>query len=891
MKNLKKVLALVLAMSTVFGLSVSAGAAATDFNDYDEIGNKEAVEVMNALNVIGGNNNGDFNPDGYLTRAEMCKMVSYVMNGGKAPVLSTSATPSYSDIKGHWGEAYIEYATSMGIVGGVGGGKFSPDSTLTGTQAAKMMLTAMGYDATVFGFGGTGWDLNVNRYANEAGLYDSLGSLQPNLPITRDDAAQLMYNAIQATMMKRSWTLDPSTGKTTETYVPWTETADIGGVQTTVPVTLLGEKFNGAIRYGYMDGYDYDSVKDEWTYSFTSGAAFGGDKIPANKQMSTSSLTAEEDYTNFFGQRVKVIYDVKNNDVIYGVYASDSSVIATGATGEIDMAKDSKTVDINGTSYKLSDKGENIKVYTERDNAYGINGDTTLKAMQDSDNAFTFELVDNNGDSKGDAVIYHPMTVAQITYVGKDTITLSDKVDGSSVHNIDDISIYEGFAKDDWVLVTEDTYATKDIHTFEKAELKSATVTGYRDDGNKQKEQYQLDGKWYTVSSKGNVTDMKVGDTVNYIAVGSKLFFSEITDLGATTKSLAMVVAVGEKNGSGIDAGKKTTEAKLLLADGSTKTVTVSKVDGSDKNVTTDAKNLTGELVTYRVKGSDYELTTVNDNNKAGYKDFDDGKNGYQDGQVGGIDLATDAMVFVLEDSVTGDSNVSDNAGKLYTGAEFINTYGSKSFGEAGKSQVLISNVNGYNYAKVVTIVCSKFPEITKGSNYGYLTENAYQSYEDGKTYLNFTMYTANGVVTAKEENTDDPSTYIAGNVITFDVVSDGVIKNVNEVTSADGLTMGVVTGTDKSKVQIATDPSNVASSTSYKLNDDTKVIYVDSKNTEGAEGGSISVGQLYKDGKVEKAHAYNVRFLTSEAGNVVLLIVDVNNDFGTDDAVRPGVE
>ena len=170
MKNLKKVLALVLAMSTVFGLSVSAGAAATDFNDYDEIGNKEAVEVMNALNVIGGNNNGDFNPDGYLTRAEMCKMVSYVMNGGKAPVLSTSATPSYSDIKGHWGEAYIEYATSMGIVGGVGGGKFSPDSTLTGTQAAKMMLTAMGYDATVFGFGGTGWDLNVNRYANEAGL-------------------------------------------------------------------------------------------------------------------------------------------------------------------------------------------------------------------------------------------------------------------------------------------------------------------------------------------------------------------------------------------------------------------------------------------------------------------------------------------------------------------------------------------------------------------------------------------------------------------------------------------------------------------------------------------------------------------------------------------------
>lgn len=908
MKNLKKVLALVLAMSTVFGLSVSAGAAATDFNDYDEIGNKEAVEVMNALNVIGGNDKGEFNPDGYLTRAEMCKMVSYVMNGGKAPVLSTSATPTYTDIKGHWGEAYIEYATSMGIVGGVGGGKFAPDSTLTGTQAAKMMLTAMGYDATVFGFGGTGWDTNVNRYANEAGLYDELGSLQPNLPITRDDAAQLMYNAMQATMMKRSWTLNPATGEQTESYTPWLDNDTVeGGATQTVPHTLLADKYKGAIGYAYMSGYDYDSVKKEWTYDFTRSASFGGNAI-TNNAIGTSgtTLTTGDDYTALYGQRVKVIYNVKDSKVVYGVYPSDSSVIATGASGEIDMAANTKTVDINGTTYKLSNTGEKTETFNERQGrvgAYDTNSDTSLYAMKDSKNAFTFELVDNNGDGKGDAVIYHPLTVAQITYVGKDTITLNKQVDGKASQNIDDISIYDGYAKGDWVYVTKDDYATKDIHTFEKAELKSGTVAGFRDDNKGTRPaQYQIDGKWYTVADAANVTDMRVGDTVNYVACGSKLFFAEITDLGATTRSIGMVVTAAEKKvESGIDKDKTSVEAKLLLADGSTKVVTVSKVDGQDATVD-NTTALIGKLFTYHVKSGDYELKTVNKDNKAGYSTVTASTNGYDNGKIGGVDLADDALVFVYDrdGSTSGVAAGSKNSGKVFTGREIKNEFGNKKWGQDSLSMILTADVNGYTYVKAAVIINdanTEMPGITLGSNYGYLTENAYQSYEDGKTYLNFTMYTSAGVVTAKQENTEDPSVYRAGNVITYDVVSDGVIKNVNEITSSskDPLNMGVVTGVSKNSVQISTNLKDVdAAKGSYKLNDDTRIIYVDSNKTAGAEGGSISIGQLYKDDKdnnKEKAYAYNVRFMVNDSDTVVLLIVDVNNDFGTDDAVRPGVE
>ena len=142
MRNLKKVLALVLAMAMSLSLAVSAGAA---FNDQDKIVNKEAVDMCVALNIINGRTDGSFDPAGNVTRAEMAKMICIVLNGGKEPTLSASATPSYTDIAGHWAAKYIEYCTSLGIVAGDGAGKFNPNGLLTGAQLAKMLLVALGY--------------------------------------------------------------------------------------------------------------------------------------------------------------------------------------------------------------------------------------------------------------------------------------------------------------------------------------------------------------------------------------------------------------------------------------------------------------------------------------------------------------------------------------------------------------------------------------------------------------------------------------------------------------------------------------------------------------------------------------------------------------------------
>lgn len=881
MKNLKKVLALVLAMSTVFGLSVSAGAAATDFNDYDEIGNQEAVEVMNALNVIGGNDKGEFNPDGYLTRAEMCKMVSYVMNGGKAPVLSTSATPSYSDIKGHWGEAFIEYATSMGIVGGVGGGKFAPDSTLTGTQAAKMMLTAMGYDATVFGFGGTGWDTNVNRYANEAGLYDELGSMQPNLPITRDDAAQLMYNAMQATMMKRSWSLNPATGEQTETYAPWLDSTYVDGVLQSAPHTLLGEKYNGSIAIGYMSDFSYDPVKDEWTYTFTSTSdTFGGNAISVqNKIEDGKTQKSDVDYTEFYGQQVKVIYNTKDQKVTYGVYANDSSVVATGATGNVeDYNNTADTVTVSGKDYKLKGNASTVGVYDAGTGAVYANSKDTnvlgLDKLKDDKTAYDFKLVDNTGDGKIDAAIRTPMTVAKINYVGKDTVQFSN---GIGSVKIDDLTTYDGYAAGDWVYYIDAAHSTTEQDTIVKAELKTGTIDGVRGGDNATDyTEYQIGGTWLAASNvnpySSNIVKAEVGDTVEYVTLGSTIFYSKITDIAATSKSIAMVVTAGvEKGNNDDDLSGDTLKAKLLLADGSTVTAKVTKLnkDSVDATDVTTLQNMIGDLVTYRVDGSNYELMSVDNTNKAGFDKFvATSDESYTNGKVEGYELADDAIVYF---GTAIDTANSGNKSDIYTGKELKNTWGTDTK-NLQYTAVLTQEINGFTYAKVVLMIDADLPTITAGSNYGYLSAQTYRSTEDNKTYLNFTIHTANGEIKAKAESTDAPSDYPQGSIITYDVVSDGVIKNVNlaEVTT------GMVTGWDgDSKIALDYKSSEIDTK-------DTTVLYVDSDKKVGVEGGSIQkAADMNGDGTVDQA---NVRYILA-ANHVVLLVVDVNNDMKADPA------
>ncbi|MCD7947717.1 MAG: S-layer homology domain-containing protein [Oscillospiraceae bacterium] len=202
-------LLLTIGSGAVFGVDT----ALDQFSDAGSIVNQEAVSTLVSLNVISGRDNGTFDPTGNVTRAEMCKMIAVVLCGGSeiAGAATPNTTDTFQDTSSHWARNYIEYCANMSIVSGDGTGLFYPDRTVTGSECAKMLLVALGYNAEVFGLTGPQWEalVNARAYSEDANLYQGLSSsLDPSSALTRDSAAQMVYNALNAKVMIPSYGLD-----------------------------------------------------------------------------------------------------------------------------------------------------------------------------------------------------------------------------------------------------------------------------------------------------------------------------------------------------------------------------------------------------------------------------------------------------------------------------------------------------------------------------------------------------------------------------------------------------------------------------------------------------------------------------------------------------------
>ena len=200
MKNFKKVLALVLAIATLLSFATVASAKTADFADAKDVKNTEAVDVLSYIKVLEGYPaDNTFKPAKNITREEAAKIIAIFANKSTdISSLYTSANP-FADMKGRWGESYVAYGYRAGIIAGKNATSFVPKANVKGTEFLKMVLVVLGYDQNKEGLVGSSWAVNTLELAKAKKLFAGLGKdFDPNAALTRDQAAQIMLNALKA---------------------------------------------------------------------------------------------------------------------------------------------------------------------------------------------------------------------------------------------------------------------------------------------------------------------------------------------------------------------------------------------------------------------------------------------------------------------------------------------------------------------------------------------------------------------------------------------------------------------------------------------------------------------------------------------------------------------
>ena len=868
----KKVLSLVLCVAMMLSVMVVGAGAA--FSDQSKIKNTEAVDACTALNIIGGYPDGSFKPEGNITRAEVTKMICVALNGGKEPNLATNATPTFSDVRTNanaaWAEGYIESCYAQGIVSGVGGGKFAPTGNVTGTQLAKMLLVSLGYNSDTEKFTGNAWATNVNVLATQKGLYKGLEKMDVSAALTRDNAAQMIWNALQATEVEYRYTLDGSNGNLSSKAQVVDKTHREAG--TDVDSTLLWDKYGAYVNVGTLVSVDGEDLK------ISMSTADKADSDTYNDSFTKLS----NDYSNLLGQKVKVIFKKSNN--VLGVYSTEDNTIYNTVVNAIE--KDGTKVKFDGNSYSVENEG--IVVYVDGNpitqttridnNTVTTNKKIALANFDDavgtkivdslaSDNCQSpnfIKFVDSDDNGKIDTALITTVTIAKVTYVSSKEI-----IAGNVSYKYDDENIAKDIAKDDYVVITNNLFdECKDVVKAEK--LSNVSLSGKKVNPDK----YQLDGKWYVMGVGANMNSVVAGNKVDaWVYNGVVAYAKRTAGEAGNVGDVCVIKAIG----SNIEGDK----VKIVDFNDKESIVAYDTEDHSSDGYVAPNELKIGAAYEYEIVKNEYRFKPLNLNDDW-YGDYTAKSTGSVATAVnaGGLTVASDrsgkvekidgvkvndnAKVILVDTLSSSHSTTTDT--KVITGKQLKSlTVGTATNNvyAAGGIAAFTSKVDGLTqvtYAVVgVNSVASSF---TTNDNYAYITDSAYVS---STGYITYKMWngTKEVTVTEKKSNTDNRA---EGTVIGYSSIdADGEIQ---DVTTTIGATAGAIQGVNDKQTKVTFDGS-----TQFDITSDTVILYVDTDAHEGKTSGSIVEADKFGD-----AYINNVIYKTDGTDEVELLVVDVKN-------------
>ena len=386
---MKKFLSLVLALAMTMSL-VTVSAGAKDYTDDSKIEYKEAVDVVSALGIVGGYEDGAFNPQNTLTRGAAAKIICNLILGTTTASALRADTAPYSDVPTtNTFAGYIAYCQKEGIISGYADGTFKPAATLTGYAFMKMLLGALGYDSSIEGYTGANWSIAVGKRALGIGLDDGNDNFVGVNAVTREEACLYAFNTLKATMVEYGSTTNVSVngaqvtiGNTEAKNMSQDGYKSYTGDKDDTTLQFCEKNFDKLKAKDATNGFDAPATK--WTYDGDEIGTYDKDAddtlVVADAEKSLETLITDGDYMDisskdidadakvfFNGREVGKYSAVKGDDELAGkgdiidVYENDENDVATIVIrsytyAKIDAVDDdlSKTLENRGASVELS---------------------------------------------------------------------------------------------------------------------------------------------------------------------------------------------------------------------------------------------------------------------------------------------------------------------------------------------------------------------------------------------------------------------------------------------------------------------------------------------------------------------------------------------------------
>ena len=775
-----------------------AGAAFTDQADIKV--DADVVDTLVSLGIIEGFEDGSFQPNATVTRAQMAKMI-YVLRTGKSDASAyNDDKTSFTDIGSHWARGYIKYCQSLGIIAGKSNTKFVPNEKVSAQEAAKMLLVTLGYDANKAGLVGAGWAAKTNALADENGLLEDVNTSFTG-PCPRQYAAQLIYNAI-----------DTAT-------VVWRDDAYTNQNYNGDDNKTIGEKYMGLHSVeGILTSFAKEDGKDTYGATVTSITKQDGSKNVKLNPAEESFTKISKDYGSLKNNKVKVLY--KDTDEVYGVFAlTDSNKVVNGLLG--DFGDDGDKLKLDGTKYTVgtattaasigsdaakqatADKTNLVKV---DGSAVATNRNDLVKYVKSNVSglakAFDASAISNTDNNKINLLDIKTFAIAQVTYVGSDYINVSYK-NSSNTQNFssklkdDDAVWYNGIAKDDYVAVTKAVNTSADKIGVTKLDVVTGKITGTKNAITAADYKVTVNGTTYEMAGVTNsdAADLTLNATVSIVVKGGYCLLVDDADAGS--KDLALMTELYQE-------GNKW-KATLLKADGSEETVTLKKseaINGNDVatagygkfdgSTTADAAKI--KIVTYTKSGDEYKLKVVGDTiNGSAYKaGYDVVTPVVASNNVKNNKLTKGSVSAINENAVVFVRYKTDSF-KVVTGKDLRDWKEASVF----SSVVLADKSNGVPYAKVVYADLGS--DNVKGGtdvNYGYVFEATKSTDADETDYNVFQIWNGSETIEVWTEDGDDVA---RGDVIKYSL--DGTVENHTKISvdkvfaKADGTTGVVLNG------------------------------------------------------------------------------------------------